>query len=350
MSVFDCPDFDNHEQVTFFCDEASGLRAINAIHSTSAFGMSGGGCRIWPYASDDEALRDVLRLSKAMSYKLALAGMPAGGAKTVVIADPSKDKTEALLRALGRSVERLGGRYVIAEDVGSTPEDMEIIAKETKFVVGRQSDTSPATAYGVFVGLRSAVKRRLGRDDLEGLRVAVQGLGGVGGGLCRHLAKAGAKLWVTDIRPAAVDSIVDAHGATAVSGDEIYGLDVDVFAPCALGGILDDTTIGRLRCTVVAGGANNQLAEERHGEMLRERNILYAPDFVLNLGGVIGASQEGVQLGGDKSDYDESRAFKETERVASILEAVLDRAERDDIAPHAAAVSLAKEKMAALRG
>jgi len=337
MTVFSCPDFDNHEHVSFFTDEASGLRAIVAIHSTAPFGLSGGGCRMYPYASDMDALRDALRLSRAMSYKLALCDMPAGGAKSVVIGDPAKDKTEALLHALGRAVERLGGKYVVAEDVGTTPEDMRIIGTQTRYVMGRQVDTGPATAYGAFVSLRTAVERRLGRKDLTGLRVAVQGLGNVGRRLCKHLAEAGAKLIVTDVNEGAVRAVVGELGAVAVLPGAIYDQDVDVFAPCALGAILDDATIGRLRCKVVAGCANNQLAEERHGEVIAARGILYAPDFVVNAGGVIGAAQEG--------QYDERAAFRDTDRIAGILSAAFDRAEREGISTHAAAVRMAKEKI-----
>lgn len=355
MTVYRSPDFDNHEHVSFFCDEASGLRAIVAIHSTAPFGIAGGGCRMWPYATDDEALADALRLSRAMSYKLALCDMPAGGAKCVVIGDPAKDKSEALLHALGKAVERLGGKYIIAEDVGTTTEDMRVIGKETRYVVGRQTDTGPATAYGTFVGLRTAIKQALGRTDLNGLRVAVQGLGNVGKRLCKHLAHAGAKLVVTDVNEAAVKSVLDDNtlGATAVAPDAIFDQDVDIFAPCALGAILNDSTIPRLRCKVIAGSANNQLAEERHGDAVAARGILYAPDFVVNAGGVIGASQEGTQLGGGATGtpvYDESVAFRDTERIAGILSAVFELSERERISSHAAAVRLAKEKIRSRQG
>lgn len=355
MSVYQSPDFDNHEHVSFFCDETTGLRAIVAIHSTAPFGIAGGGCRMWPYGSDDEALNDALRLSRAMSYKLALCDMPAGGAKCVVIGDPAKDKSEALLRALGRAVERLNGKYIIAEDVGTTTEDMRVIGKETKFVVGKQTDTGPATAYGTFVGLRTAAMKAFGKTDLTGLRVAVQGLGNVGRRLCRHLARAGAKLVVSDVNENAVKAVVSDGelGATAVLPDAIFDQDVDIFAPCALGAILNDSTIPRLRCKVIAGSANNQLAEERHGDVLAERGILYAPDFVVNAGGVIGASQEGTQLGGGTNGtlvYDEAVAFRDTERIAGILNAVFDRSEREGISSHAAAVRLAKEKIRSRQG
>ncbi len=351
MTVFDLPDYDDHEHVSFFRDPQSGLRAIVAIHSTVPYGIAGGGCRMWPYVSDAAALSDALRLSRAMSYKLVLCDMPAGGAKSVIIADPRKDKTEALFRAMGRAVERLGGKYIIAEDVGTTEADMRIIGTETKFVVGKKTDTGPATAYGAFVCIRAAAKRALGKADLRGVRFAVQGLGGVGGRLAKLLAKDGAELVVTDVDPDAVARVVAATGARPVQPPEILEQEVDVLAPCALGAILDDRSIPKLRCKMIAGAANNQLAEERHAKALAARGILYLPDFVLNAGGVIGASQEGKQLGGGAggADYDEVEAFRDTERLADLVEAVLRRAEHDGTTPHEAAVGMAKEKLAKLR-
>jgi leucine dehydrogenase len=352
MTVFSHPDYDDHEHVSFFRDVESGLRAVVAIHSTAPFGIAGGGCRMWPYATDEAALRDALRLSRAMSYKLALFDMPAGGAKSVVIGDPKKDKTEKLLRALGRAVERLGGRYIIAEDVGTTEEDMRVIGIETKYVVGKQTDTGPATAYGVFVGLREAALRALGRADLKGVRVAVQGLGGVGRRLCRHLAGAGAELVVADIDRAAADRVASELGAAVVPPDAILRQEVDVLSPCALGAVLDDASIPELKCRVIAGAANNQLAAERHAEALAARGILFVPDFVLNAGGVIGASQEGRTLGGGEPGgpvYDERVAFKETERIAALLTTILERSERESVTPHAAAVAMAKDKIRQLR-
>ncbi len=345
MSVFSQSDFDDHEQVTFFCDPASGLRAIVAIHTTAPYGISGGGCRMWPYGTDAEALRDALRLSRAMSYKLALCDLPAGGAKCVVIGDSRTQKTEALLRALGRSVERLGGRYIISEDVGTNEADMRVIGAETKFVVGKRTDTGPATAYGTFIGLKAAVRRKLGRDDLQGVRVAVQGLGGVGFRLCKHLAREGATLVVSDVDTKAVERAVRELAATAVAPADILFEPVDVLAPCALGAIFDDTTIPRLRCRVIAGAANNQLAEERHADALAARGVFFAPDFVMNAGGVIGASQEGRSLGdtdGESPAYDEAVAFKDTQKIVAILDKAFDLAESEALTPHAAAVRMAK--------
>ncbi len=342
MSIYDLPEFDGHEHVSFFCDAASGLRAIIAIHSTAPYGLSGGGCRMQPYADATEAARDALRLSRAMSYKLALTDMPAGGAKTVVIGDPRRDKSETLLRALGAAVERLNGRYIIAEDVGTTPEDMRIIGQVTRYVSGKQQDTGPTTAHGVFTGLRVAVARHLGRSDLKGTRVAVQGLGAVGSRLCDELIAAGATLWVADIDPSAVERVCARHpGVTPLPNEAILAADVDVLAPCALGGILDDRTIGALRCKVVCGAANNQLAEERHAEALAARGILYAPDFVVNAGGVIGAAFDS----GDGDTTQASAALRETERVGDLLGTVMARAEQDGVTPYAAAVAMAQDKV-----
>lgn len=350
MSVFESRDFDDHEHVSFLCDPASGLRAILAIHSTAPFGVAGGGCRMWPYAGESQALRDALRLSKAMSYKLALADMPAGGGKTVVLGDPAKDKSEARLRALGRAVQSLGGRYILAEDLGTTPEDMRVVALETTYVVGKQADTSPPTAHGVLVGLRTAVARRLGRDDLEGLRVAVQGVGRVGSHFCRELAATGARVWLADTDREQAQRIAGEIGAEIVDPANIHRLEVDVFAPCAVGSVIDDRTVGELRCSVVAGSANNPLEdEERHAEELERRGILYAPDFVINAGGVIGAAQEGLGLGGDPQTLDAADAFARTDRIGETLLAVFHRAEREHVNPHVAAVRMAKEKIQRMR-
>ena len=340
MTVFEHPDFDEHEQICFLSDTASGLRAIVAIHSTSRLGIAGGGCRMWPYPSDDAALRDVLRLSKAMTYKLALADIPSGGAKSVVIADPKTDKSEALLRALGRAVHSLGGRYVIAEDVGTTPADMEIIAKETPYCAGRSGgsgDTTPPTAYGTFLALECAVKRRLQRDDLAGVRVAIQGMGGVGFRLGELLVERGAKLWVHDVRSEAVERAVTQLGAQAVDGEAIYDADVDVFAPCALGDVLDEGHIARLKCSVVAGAANNQLPTDAQADSLAARNILYAPDFVVNMGGVLGAAKLGTAT--------DEKMRSSLQRIVDTLDAVFTMAETQSITTHAAAIALAKGKV-----
>lgn len=351
MGIFDAPEFDEHEQISFVHDPDTGLRAIIAIHWSGPIGTAGGGCRIHPYPSERAALRDVLRLSRAMSYKLALAELPGGGAKSVIIADPRRDKTPELLRAFGRAVDGLGGRYIVAEDVGTTMADMEIIAQVTEYVVGRVNDTSPTTGYGVFVGLQAAVRHGLGRTDLAGLRVAIQGCGGVGHSLACELARRGARLWVTDVDAERVRRTVAETGAVAVPVDAIYDCDVDVFSPNALGDVLDDATIPRLRARVVAGGANNQLVEDRHAIELAARGILFAPDFVLNAGGVIAASQEVGTFEGETADAaaQERAARERCSIIGTILDDVFALSQREKITTQEAAIRLAKAKIRAAR-
>lgn len=332
MHLFDHQDFDDHEQVVFCSDAESGLRAIIAIHDTT-LGPALGGCRMWPYTSDAEAVRDVLRLSRGMSYKSALAGLPLGGGKSVIIGNPRADKSEALLRAMGRNVERLGGRYIVAEDSGTGVADIRTMGNETAHVSGvvekitadggrRSGDPSPSTARGVFVGLTAAVRHRLGRADLDGVRVAIQGVGSVGGHLARMLSKAGARLWITDIDADHARKVAEATGATVVTTDAIFDQPVDVFAPCALGAALNDSTIPRLTASVVAGAANNQLAEARHGQALTDRGILYAPDYVINAGGVIDVCYE-------RTGYDDARAQHHIDGIADTLAEIFARAERE---------------------
>lgn len=348
MSVFSARDFDDHEQVAFFCDAAAGLKAIIAIHNTNR-GPSLGGCRMWPYGSDDEALRDVLRLSRGMTYKCAVSNLPLGGGKSVIIGNPRADKTEALLRAMGRAVDRMGGRYIAAEDSGTSVPDMKIMREETPHVSGilekrtgeggtRSGDPSPATAHGTFFGIRAAAKFALDRDTLEGLRVAIQGVGSVGFRLARMLHQAGAKLWVTDIYEDQVKRAVDELGATAVAADDIYGLDVDVFAPCALGAVINDITMPQLHARIVAGAANNQLSENRHGTELMERSILYAPDYVINAGGIIDVSYE---YGGY---FDRDAMVKHVEGIYDTLMEIFRRAKDDGLPTNLVADQVAEER------
>ncbi len=288
MSILQAPDYDDHEEVHFFHDPESGLKAFIAFHRRLGPAPSGGGIRMWPYVSEQEAIADVLRLSRAMTYKLAVSGIRIGSAKSVIIGDPRKDKSEALFRAFGRVVESFGGRYFCAEDVGIYAEDLAIIAKETDHVVGLPGqDPSPGTAKGILVCLRAAVAHRLKRDTLQGVSVAVQGLGDVGFNLCRLLHEAGARLVVSDIVPERVARAVAEFGATAVDPGDIMSADVDALAPCALGEVVNDETIDDIRATVICGGANNLLAEPRHGEILAARSILFVPDYLSNSGGVI---------------------------------------------------------------
>lgn len=310
MSVFSANDFDRHEQVVFCNDAESGLRAIIAIHNT-ALGPALGGCRMWNYASDADALTDALRLSRGMTFKAALAGIPYGGGKSVIIGDPERDKTPALLRAMGRAVHSLGGRYLTAEDVGTTVEDMDVLRTVTPYAHGvsdGSGNPSPATAYGVYLGIRAAVAHRLGKRNLAGVHVAIQGLGNVGMRLCEYLAEDGAVLTVADINPEAVAHAVKHFNAVPVGVDEILKVEADVIAPCALGAILNDDTISALRAAIVAGGANNQLARSDHGDALLRRGILYAPDYVINAGGVIDVVNEGP-------DYTEEKVLRQVDGI-----------------------------------
>ena len=315
MALFDLPDFDDHEQVVYCSDAASGLKAIIAIHSTK-LGAAVGGCRMWDYASDEEALIDVLRLSKGMTYKNALAGLSMGGGKSVIIGDAKTLKSKALFEAFGEALNNLNGRYLSAEDVNITTSDIAIANTVTPFVTGtegKSGNPAPFTALGTFLGIKASVKHKLNRDDLTGIKVAVQGLGSVGYLLCEHLHKAGAKLVITDINQAALDIAATEFGAVVVGLDEIYDQDVDIYAPCALGATINDETLGRLKASIVAGCANNQLSEPRHDQALVEQGILYAPDYVINAGGIINVSFE--------ENYD---VDKSTQKVEEIYHTLLD--------------------------
>jgi leucine dehydrogenase len=298
MAVFEDSAFDDHERVIFCRDVATDLKAIIAIHST-ALGPAAGGCRLWAYASDDEALHDVLRLSQGMSYKNAMAGLTFGGGKAVILKTKGFAGTEALYEKFGDFVELLNGSYITAEDVGMSVEIMQTIARRTRFVSGLPQkagqaggDPSPKTAFGVFNGIEAAVRFKLSRDDLKGLKVAVQGVGNVGYNLCRYLHEAGAKLIVADMNDARVEAAREEFGAEAVRLDEILFQQVDVLSPCALGAILNQRTIPKLKAAVVAGAANNQLETLADGQRLSDAGILYAPDYVINGGGIINVASE----------------------------------------------------------
>lgn len=323
MAFFDLVDFDNHEQVVFCSDEATGLKAIIAVHSTK-LGSAVGGCRMWDYASDEEALVDVLRLSKGMTYKNAMAGLSMGGGKSVIIGDAKKIKSEELFKAFGRALNGLGGRYVSAEDVNITTADIAIANTETPYVTGtegKSGNPAPFTALGTFLGIKAAVKHKLNTDELTGLRIAIQGLGSVGLYLCEHLHKAGAKLVVTDLNQEALDKVATLYGAEIVGLNEIYDQDVDVYAPCALGATINDSTIDRIKAKIIAGCANNQLAEPRHDQALVERGILYAPDYVINAGGIINVSFE--------EDYCEQKATAKVEEIYDTLIEVFTKADTE---------------------
>jgi leucine dehydrogenase len=343
MSVFDSPHYDSHEQVVHVSDTASGLRAIIALHST-LLGPAIGGCRAWPYASEGAALADVLRLSRGMTYKAACAGLPFGGGKCVVMLDPKRHKHADSLRALGRAVQDLGGRYITGEDVGTSSDDMATLREVTPHVLGvpgdlgGSGDPSPSTAHGVLTSIRTAVRRRLGRSSLYGVRVAVQGLGNVGFHLCKLLIAEGARLWVTDVRPERIRQLAASATVNELPPDQIYGADVDVFAPCALGGVINDETVPRLLAKVVAGGANNQLQQPRHADALSARNILYAPDYVVNAGGMI---QLALELSKELPQLQHR-----LDGIATTLNQVFDTATRQCITTAAAADSLARQRIA----
>ncbi len=342
MNVFELAEEMGHEQVVFCHDADSGLRAIVAIHDTT-LGPALGGTRMWDYDTEEEALVDVLRLSEGMTYKSSAMGLNLGGGKAVIMGDPRSDKSEQMWRAFGRFVHSLGGRYITAEDVGTSPQDMDYVAEETSYVVGlmhKSGDPSPVTAYGVYKGIKAGCKWALDSEDLQGVTVAVQGIGSVGYALCEYLHEEGAELLVADIYPEQVEKTVDEFGATAVDPDDIYSVECDVFAPCALGAVINDDTIDQLKCGVVAGAANNQLAEDHHGENLRQKGILYAPDYVINGGGVINVAHEFAPGG-----YKRELALRKVDQIYDRLLEVFATSEREDIPTNEAADRIAEERI-----
>ncbi|MBK1665040.1 amino acid dehydrogenase [Rhodospirillum rubrum] len=348
MSIFFAGAFDDHESVVFARDAASGLRAIIAIHST-ALGPAVGGCRMWPYRSEEEALADVLRLSRAMSYKNALAGLALGGGKAVILGESRSEKSPELLRAFGRAVDRLGGAYRTAEDVGTSVADMDIIGEETRHALGRSAkggattvgDPSPYTARGGLVAMRAAVRHRLGHDRLAGLTVAIQGCGQVGAHLARLLQAEGALLVVADIDPARAQALARETGAVAVEAERILSIKADVMAPCALGAILDDQVIAALNVPIIAGLANNQLAQPRHAALLHDRGIVYVPDYVANAGGIIAIAAE------HDGRVDRAEILGEIEGIGATVAKILDRAARENRSTAVIADTLARERLAA---
>ncbi|MEW9900524.1 Glu/Leu/Phe/Val dehydrogenase dimerization domain-containing protein [Chitinivorax sp. PXF-14] len=339
MNVFTHIDFDGHEQVVFAHDAKTGLKAIIAVHNT-ALGPAMGGCRMWPYASEADALTDVLRLSRGMTYKNAMAGLPIGGGKSVVIGSSRTDKSPELMQALGEAIERLGGRYITAEDVGTSPADMRAVSTSTRHVLGTSAETgdpSPFTALGCFVGARAAIRHGLGRDSFDGLRVALQGLGHVGWHYAKHLHEAGAKLVVTDIDEAAMERARRELGAEVVAPEAIYDVEADIYAPCALGATVNAETLTRLKCKIIAGAANNQLARPEIGELLRDKGMLYAPDFVINAGGIIKVCYD--YLGKPLAEVD-----SHVRRIEDTLDEVFQRARRDGQATSAVAEHIAEAR------
>jgi len=334
-----------YEQLVFCHDKATGLRAIIAIHD-STLGPALGGCRMYPYMSEEEAIVDVLRLARGMTYKAAASGLNLGGGKSVIIGNP-EDKSEELLRSFGRYIETLGGRYIVAEDVGTSTEDMEHIRIETSHVVGvdvthgGSGDPAPFTALGVMQGMRACAEGVFGSPSLEGRTIAVQGLGHVGYHLCELLHDEGANLMVTDLREEVVEQAVREFGAKPVEPDEILSLPCDILAPCALGAVVNDISLPNFRCSIIAGSANNILLEARHGEALAERGILYAPDYVINAGGLINVADE-------LEGYDKTRATRRVARIYDSVKSIIAISKRDGVPTNVAADTLALERIDAI--
>ena len=348
MEILEQMGAEGHEQLVVVSDAGSGLKAIIAIHDTT-LGPACGGTRIWPYKSEREAIWDALRLSRAMTYKSAAADLPLGGGKGVIIADSHTQKTEALVRAYGRFVDTLGGRYLTTTDVGSTGRDMEYIKQETDYVVGLpvtaggSGDTSIMTGLGIYMGMKACAKETWGNDSLQGKVVAMQGFGKVATHTAHHLMKEDAALVVTDVFDGALDRARDL-GLKVVKPDDIYGIDCDIFAPCALGGVINPETIPQLKCKVIAGGANNQLLSENDGEALHRMGIMYGPDYILNSGGIINVESEISGI------YNSDRAREKTELVYEIMERVISISKSEEIPTAKAADRLAEERLKSVRG
>ncbi len=342
--MFDKPAFAGHESVHHFYDAKTGLRAIIAVHSTRR-GPAAGGCRMWNYDNADAAFIDALRLSEGMSYKNAMADLPLGGGKAVIWGNARTDKTPEMFRALGRAIESLNGRYWSAEDVGVSPADMAYAAENTRYVAGlatgkaASGDPSPVTARGVFLGIKASAARAFGSEDLRGKRVAVQGVGHVGGFLCAHLAEAGAQLIITDVNPDALQAVAKATGASIVPPNEIYDANVDILSPNALGAVINPETIGRIKAKVIAGGANNQLSQPEMGEQLLQRGMLYAPDYVINGGGIINVAAE------ISGAYDPAWVESKVLKLVETLGNVLDQARKEGRATNRVADDIARRRI-----
>ncbi|MBA3646391.1 MAG: Glu/Leu/Phe/Val dehydrogenase [Gemmatimonadaceae bacterium] len=342
MKLFDTLATMGHEEVVLCSDPSCGYRGIIAVHSTK-LGPALGGTRFWQYASDDEAITDALRLSRGMTYKNAVAGLNLGGGKSIIMGDNRTNDREKIFRAHGRFVESLGGRYITAEDVGTSTADMDFVHLETGHVAGlagKSGDPSPVTAHGVFRSVQASAKEKWGSDDLSGKKVSIMGCGHVGQYLAGELHGAGAQLIISDIDPERAKKVASATGAKIVEGDAIFSADADIFAPCALGGIINDKTIPMLKVEIVSGGANNQLLEERHGDILTEKGILYAPDYVANAGGVI-------NVYGEVSGWDAQRALDKADDIYDTILKVFDISKKEGIPTYRAADRLAEQRLAA---
>jgi len=334
-----------HEQIVFCQDEETGLKAIIAIHST-ALGPALGGTRMWKYNNELEALNDVLRLSRGMTFKASISGLNLGGGKAVIFGDANTEKTDALMRRFGKFVETLGGNYITAEDVGMTTHDMEMVREETKHVtgipvsMGGSGDPSPVTAYGVYMGMKASAMYKWGSDDLKGKRVVVQGIGNVGVNLVKHLTEEGAIVTINDISKERLEMVAAKYGASVVEGDAVYDVDMDIYAPCALGASVNDDTLSRLKCEIIAGAANNQLADEvKHGQMVMDKGMIYAPDFLINAGGLINVYSE-------LQGYNREEALAKTKEIYNTTLEILKKSELEGITSHEAARQIAQDRVA----
>ncbi|MGB3588510.1 MAG: Glu/Leu/Phe/Val dehydrogenase [Tunicatimonas sp.] len=347
-SIFDQMAPHDHEQIVHYYDKATGLKAIVAIHST-ALGPAMGGTRMWNYVSDAEALTDAIRLARGMTYKSAISGLNVGGGKAVLVGDPDQLKNEAYLRKFGQFIDSLNGKYVTAGDVNMTLRDLEYVRMETCHVtglpeaIGGSGSSSLITAYGVYMGMKAAAKEAFGTDSLEGKKVAVQGVGAVGSTLVEYLVKEKAVVFVSDVSESKLQRVSREFGAHVVSLDGIYDIPADIYAPCALGATLNDDTIARLTCQVIAGGANNQLAnEQRHGTMLQERDVVYAPDFLVNAGGIMAVAAEYFGM------YSKEYLFQKAERIYDVCQKVLQQAAQQQTEPHRIAMKMAEDRIASI--
>lgn len=347
MCIFEHPDYDQHEQILFVHDRVTSLRAIIAVHDTT-FGPSLGGCRMWPYESEALAVKDVLRLSRGMTYKAAMAKVALGGGKSVIIGDSRAAKTPELLRAMGRAIDTLGGRYIVGEDIGTNPDDMREIRNTSRHVSclskkdGGYGDPAPMTALGTFSAIQAGVEASFGSDSMKGIHVTVQGVGNVGMRLCGMLADAGARLSVCDVHTPSAQLAKERFGATIVAGDAIFDVEADVFAPCAMGSVLSRESIPRLRVRVVAGAANNQLADAACGELLKDANIVYVPDYVANGGGLISCAAEWYR-------QDEGQITTQVLGIRTTSKEVIERARASNIATNVTSDQIARERIAAVR-